>query len=83
MSPNYQRYTCVETAAAESSWNASSQWLPYKQQRSVNKHVQNSVQYTVSQKNDTDVAQYNFDAYETDFRQFWAEILLREYAIKW
>jgi len=38
--------------------------------------------YTVSQKNDTDVAHYNFNAHQRIF-VILAEMLLREYAIKW
>ena len=40
--------------------------------------------YTVSQKNDTDVAHYNFHRRQPVFKKsFLAEMLLREYDIKW
>jgi len=39
--------------------------------------------YTVSQKNDTDIAHYNFNAHQPILVFFFAEMSLSEYAIKW
>ena len=39
--------------------------------------------YTVSQKNDTDVVRYNFNAHQPILVVFLAEILLSEYASEW
>ena len=38
--------------------------------------------YTVSQKNDNDVAHYNFNAHQLIFGNFWQSCCW-EYAIKW
>ena len=39
--------------------------------------------YTVTQKNDNDVAHYNFNAHKPILVIFFALMLLSEYAIKW
>ena len=39
--------------------------------------------YTVSQKNDNDVAYYNFNAHKPILVIFFAQMLLSEYTIKW